>query len=585
MPSSARPTSVRYLIFGLTTLVAVLLYLDRFCLGFVAPYLKESLHLSDGQAYLLLDAFFYTYALGQIPCGWFSDRYGPRRMLALYLATWSALTALMGLAHSFAALLLFRLGCGLFEAGAYPACAGLIRRWAPAQQRGLASGIVSIGGRIGGAVAPMMTAYLMVSFVPLSTSSLFRPEYLLDSQGLARALRPGFGEGATPLAQELAPPLWQQLPEPAQQLLCQQTQPEPDLLTPAQAKTLTDALNHLLAQPDLAAGLSLEQYQSGLPAEALRLFAAGGTVPEAVERRNRLLLEVAFPDNLAKIYGSGWRPVLLVYGCLGVLLAAVFFWYFRDQPRLHGAVNEAEVRLIEGSNPAPAEAAGTEVSARELWRGILTSRSLWLCAFVQMGTNFGWVFLLNLFPTYLQRAHGVPPLERGLLSSLPFMVCLPMMIVGGWWTDRLTRYHGARLGRALPLALTRFAVAGAFLVCLVLDAPWPITLALCVVSLASDMGLPAIWAYALDVGDRNVGLVLGWGNMWGNLGAGVSTSVLGWLHHEYGWNAVFLCCAGVFVVIGLAALGIDATRPIVPARPAIRVLPKDSAMQTDPSEV
>ena len=38
-----------------------------------------------------------------------------------------------------------------------------------------------------------------------------------------------------------------------------------------------------------------------------------------------------------------------------------------------------------------------------------------------------------------------------------------VMLVGGWWTDWLTRRYGARLGRCLPLALTRFVTAGAFL--------------------------------------------------------------------------------------------------------------------------
>ena len=45
-------------------------------------------------------------------------------------------------------------------------------------------------------------------------------------------------------------------------------------------------------------------------------------------------------------------------------------------------------------------------------------------------------------------------------------------------------------------------------------------------SIVHDMGLPAIWGYNLDVGKRNVGVVLGWGNMWGNLGAFVSPLIL-----------------------------------------------------------
>ena len=47
-------------------------------------------------------------------------------MLTLFLLGWSVLTGFMGLATGLGVLLLFRLGCGLFESGAYPACAGVV---------------------------------------------------------------------------------------------------------------------------------------------------------------------------------------------------------------------------------------------------------------------------------------------------------------------------------------------------------------------------------------------------------------------------------------------------------------------------
>src|ERR1043165_8568236 len=118
MAAADRPTSIRYVILALTVCVAVLLYLDRYCLGFVLNYIKENYRLTEGEARFLVGAFFYTYAFGQIPCGWLSDRFGVRLMLALYLAIWSTLTGLTGFAQGFVMLVMFRFGCGLFEAGA-----------------------------------------------------------------------------------------------------------------------------------------------------------------------------------------------------------------------------------------------------------------------------------------------------------------------------------------------------------------------------------------------------------------------------------------------------------------------------------
>ena len=86
-----------------------------------------------------------------------------------------------------------------------------------------------------------------------------------------------------------------------------------------------------------------------------------------------------------------------------------------------------------------------------------------------------------------------------------------------------------------------------------------------VVSFSTDVGSSALWAYMQDVGGRCVGSILGWGNMWGNLGAFVASRYLiSLVGQAQNWNVVFLTCAAAFLVSGIAALFVDATIPIVP---------------------
>ena len=229
--------------------------------------------------------------------------------------------------------------------------------------------------------------------------------------------------------------------------------------------------------------------------------------------------------------------------------------------------NEAEAVLAEGHEKAN-EATTPHVPAAALWKSILTDRSLWASSIVQFGTNFGWIILGNQLALYLYEVHQIPEgKERGFLASLPFLVSLPMMILGGWWTDWMTKRYGPRIGRCFPIASTRFVTAAAFTACCFLEGVWPILIMLCVMSVVNDMGIPAMWGYNLDVGKRNVGVVLGWGNMWGNLGAFVSPIVLLQLPDFFetrkaGYDAIFLTCAGVFVFIGFVSLFIDASKPI-----------------------
>jgi ACS family glucarate transporter-like MFS transporter len=161
------PTTVRFNIIGATTLAAVLLYLDRICIAEIAKLeeFKGSLGLSDKQTGAVLSAFFFAYALAQVPAGWLSDRFGARKMLPVYIGVWSICTMLTGLANGFAMLIAARLLFGVAQAGCYPTAGSLIKRWMPMPRRGTASGIVSFGGRLGGAIAPLLTAWLLKDYI------------------------------------------------------------------------------------------------------------------------------------------------------------------------------------------------------------------------------------------------------------------------------------------------------------------------------------------------------------------------------------------------------------------------------------
>ena len=581
MTAAARPTAIRWIILALTVVVAVLLYLDRYCLGFVLPFVRENYRLTDSESSFLVGAFFYTYAFGQIAGGYLSDRFGPRLMLSLFLLTWSILTGVTGLATGFFVLVMLRFGCGLFEAGAYPACAGMIRRWFPYERRGLASGIVSIGGRIGGTVAPLMTGYLMVVFMPVSHPSQFTDHDLLNPRKLARdaLLLADTNKKLSPVVLHVGPHLQSKLSAAMRSAFKQVAAlPAGAEATPEQRAQLAAALNEWLKQPDLMASLDLTPIHSELTEKIMAWFEPkdANRSADQVARDNRLLLEFLFSGSLRQIHGDAWQPVLMIYGGAGVLMAFVFFSFYRDSPRQHFLSNEAEADLVEAHEKSGIE--GAPVTGKALWGGILTSVGMWASSLVQFGTNFGWIFLGSMMPTYLQRVHRqVSLVERGWMGMLPFLAAVPVMIIGGWWTDQMAKRFGGYWGRCFPIASTRFVAAAAFVACCFLDSPWAITLVLCAFSVANDLGIPSIWAYNLDVGKRNVGLILGWGNMWGNLGAAVAPQILGDVvlrrfvdfdgsftldEARAGYNAVFLTCAAVFVFIGFVSFFIDATKPI-----------------------
>src|SRR5262249_45074045 len=151
------------------------------------------------------------------------------------------------------------------------------------------------------------------------------------------------------------------------------------------------SLNDLIREPKLLDGIELRDLE--LPGEAVRLLKSSTTPrtqPE-IERRNRLVLEAAFPDAIRKVYGSGWRPVMMLYGVAGIVVAGVFFWLFRDSPRQHRACNAAEIAFIEGDGAAHDPKAPPSPLP---FACLLASVGLWLSSAIQFLTNFGWAFLI-----------------------------------------------------------------------------------------------------------------------------------------------------------------------------------------------
>lgn len=554
---------VRQLVVSVTSLAAILLYLHRFCISYTQRYIKEDLGLSDDQFAWCLSVFFIAYALGQVPAGWLSDRFGARRMLTAYILAWSAMTACMGAVAGFWMLLLIRVAVGLSQAGAYPTSAALLGRWVPFASRGRANSLVAIGGRVGGFIAPLLTTYLVIAFVPADTSPKLSADDLLDLRKLASQLtepsltvgpvneapdEKALREGRVRVAARLTPEA---------RLAAHALSENPDRQPADSVGVLLEALNRLiddgqLYQAELFSELRLER-------EARQLAARQSRSVDETQRLNRFLLETLFPDSIRKLYVHGWRQVMMVYGGLGIAVAVVFWLLMRDRPEEHPRCNAAERLLIESGRPMIS--AGQRAASGLPVRAVLNSRSLWLMCVNQFGGNVGWVFLMTWLPRYLWEVHRVPFVERGWMAALPLSLGWIGMLTGGWLTDLAVRQRGLRW-RAAPIVLGRLVAAGAYLFCLAAPNAWSATAAFALIAFASDMCNPASWSYKQDVGGRFVGAIHGWANMWGNFGAALSPVLLQVVIRSHGWNAAFITGATAFAIAGVAALGVDARIPI-----------------------
>ena len=73
-----------------------------------------------------MGAFFWTYAIFQVPSGWFAERLGTRIALSIFAVGWSVATLAVGVAPGFWLLIAAQLMMGVAQAGIFPAACNSI---------------------------------------------------------------------------------------------------------------------------------------------------------------------------------------------------------------------------------------------------------------------------------------------------------------------------------------------------------------------------------------------------------------------------------------------------------------------------
>jgi ACS family hexuronate transporter-like MFS transporter len=146
----------------LATLINSLGYMDRVSMSIVAPSLRSEFSFSAMQIGMIFGAFSLSYALFQTPWGMIADRWPVRNLVALVILVWSASTGLTALCSTFILFLLVRFLFGVSEAALSPMIAALFRRSVSSEWRPVAFGVFLAGGRVGGLIAPAITAFYVI---------------------------------------------------------------------------------------------------------------------------------------------------------------------------------------------------------------------------------------------------------------------------------------------------------------------------------------------------------------------------------------------------------------------------------------
>jgi sugar phosphate permease len=160
--SVERPTRTRWFVLLLMSLMYLICYMDRSNISVAQPEIAKAFGLSKTSMALVLSAFTWAYAVGQIPAGWLGDRLGPKKVLTGIMSWWSVAAMITGAAVGLGSLFGARFLLGLGEAGAFPVASRGMQLWFPRSERGRIQGTTHFFSRLAVAVTPFVAGSIIL---------------------------------------------------------------------------------------------------------------------------------------------------------------------------------------------------------------------------------------------------------------------------------------------------------------------------------------------------------------------------------------------------------------------------------------
>jgi MFS transporter, ACS family, glucarate transporter len=227
-----------------------------------------------------------------------------------------------------------------------------------------------------------------------------------------------------------------------------------------------------------------------------------------------------------------WRGVFVLFGLVGLVWAAVFHRWFRDEPRDHPAVTEAERDFIESTRGIPVghRAAGGESGAL---REVFTTPTLLPLCIQYFANSYGFYFFITWLPTYLTKARGMESAELAIFAGLPLTLSVFADLSGGFTADALARRWGLRAGYRAVGASAYLLASCIMLAGTLVAAPRLGGLLIAVGGALSMFSLAPSWSSAIRLGGQNAGLMGAVMNTAGQVGGILSPIVLAQLVDRY----------------------------------------------------
>jgi MFS transporter, ACS family, glucarate transporter len=242
----------------------------------------------------------------------------------------------------------------------------------------------------------------------------------------------------------------------------------------------------------------------------------------------------------------GWRSSFVWLGILGLVWAAIWFWWFRDCPaRTSGNIEPHAFSHHD-------KKMSSKIIENTPWRLFLSSRNFYLITYQYFASQFTFFICLSWLLPFLKSRFGETTSAAGAYSSIPLYCGALAMAAGGIVIDRIYRAGKWRLSRTLP-AMAGFGLASLTLLpAPFMSSPGWFIACFALTTFGVDLTVCASWPVCCDVGGRHSGTLSAAMNTMGALGSFASSLVFPLLVGKEGNTRNYFFLAALLNIVALA---------------------------------
>ncbi|MDO4758358.1 MAG: MFS transporter [Rikenellaceae bacterium] len=254
----------------------------------------------------------------------------------------------------------------------------------------------------------------------------------------------------------------------------------------------------------------------------------------------------------------GWHWAFYLLAALGVVWAAGWYLWYRNNPKDVKAITREELAEL------PASEEKTDEKVAIPWRTIMHNRQFWLILAMYFFYAWGSWFFFSWFPRFMEVGRGFAKEELTYVIAIPFVMSMTGNIAGGYLSTKLSVKYGLKVGRRL-LGVGGLAVSAVFMfLAAFIEGKTEVFVFLALCFGVIDLMLPSAWAICSDISGRFSGAVSGAMNTAGNIGGFVCATAFGYLIEATGnYNTPLFVIAAMLVIAAVLFCCINPTKKLI----------------------